>query len=397
MIKPLLIATAIACSAAAASAQQPDTAARIARYEEIYGQTGNGSALWLIAEANAAAGHGEAAVEALRRIADLKLGLFPPSDSALARLAGTPAYDALIKRMAAELPQVRRTREAVVIAKPGLVSEGISADPRNGRLFVGDQHGKMIYQVSPVGLVRPFARQIDHRPLGIATDLRRQLLWVATSDAFTALAKPGTALLAFDLNSGRLKRTLRSAELKSLNDVAVAPNGDVYATDSLGGAVFRLAAGGSELKRITPAGEMSYPNGIALTPDGRYAFVAQGLALRRVSLPTGEVVRIGQPSQLVAMGIDGLYWHDGRLIAVQNVATPGRILRLSLNPPLDTVSGFEILEAGHPDFDIPTTAALIGNKGYFLANSQLTRLKDTGISEGPPLKPLKILEKAIPD
>jgi streptogramin lyase len=346
MIKRIFISIVLTHSATAAPAQQPDAVAQVARYEKIYGQTGNSGALWLTAEANAAAGLHTEALEALRRVADLKLGLFPTPDSALAKLSGTPGYDDLIKRMASELPQVRRAREAAFIQKPGLVPEGIAADPRTGRLFIGDQHGKMIYQVSPEGTVRPFAKQLDHRPLGMAVDVERQLLWVAATDAFTRRANPGTALLAFDLNSGRLKRNIRSTELKSLNDVAVALNGDIYATDSLGGSIFRLAEGGLGFTRITPAGEMSYPNGIALTPDGRYAYVAQGLALKRVSLPTGEVTRIGQPAELVTMGIDGLYWHHGRLIAVQNVGTPGRILRLSLNQGLDTVSNFEVLEAG---------------------------------------------------
>jgi streptogramin lyase len=44
----------------------------------------------------------------------------------------------------------------------------------------------------------------------------------------------------YDLKTGKKAAAFAAREARQLNDVAVAPNGDVYASDSASGAVFRL-------------------------------------------------------------------------------------------------------------------------------------------------------------
>jgi hypothetical protein len=363
----------------------------------MYRQTGNGSLLWMIAEAHAQAGRKDEALAALERAANLRMGLFPTADSPLAKLEGDARYDRLVLRMSVELPRVRRARLGPLISVPNLITEGIAADVGSGRLFLGHQIAKKILAVMPDGRVRTFAQGLPHWPLGMAVDDARRLLWVATTDSFSNAANPGSALLAFDLKTGRLQRTARSPVAKSLNDVTVAPDGAVFASDTIGGAVLRLRPGQSELEPLTSPGALSSPNGLALSEDGKFLFVAQGAALKRVTVANGEAIVVAQPAHLSTMGIDGLYWHEGRLIGIQNVGTPGRVLLLNLSPARDSVSSFQVLESENPEFDIPTTAAIMGGKLHLLANTQLTRLAPDGtISAGPALKPIRVLEIAIP-
>jgi len=156
--------------------------------------------------------------------------------------------------------------------------------------------------------------------------------------------------------------------------------------------VFRLKAGADVLERVTAQGAMAYPNGIAVSDDGRHVFVAQGASLRRVDAATGEVLTLPQPDNLTTLGIDGMYWSGGALIAVQNGGTAGRVLRLELSPARDAIAGFEVLEAGNPHFEIPTTGAPAGNRLFVLANAQLMRMKPDGGVDRARLKPIVVLE-----
>jgi len=384
--------------ATAAMPQQPsgDAAARAARYEQLYAQTPNPALLWLIAEAHAEAGQDQKAIAALEQVAERKLGFVVTPESPLNRLAGTPAFDRLAERLQRDFPTVRRAREAITVSMPGLVPEGVAVRPGTGQLFLSDLAGRTILLVSATRPARVFARTGKLDPLGMKVDAQRSLLWVAASSAFWPTDKPESALLAFDVRSGKLRRSYSSSELKSVNDLAIARNGDIYVTDSLGGAVFRLRRGAGRLERVTEAAKMSYPNGIAMNPDGKSLYVAQGVALRRVDSATGQVSTVAQPPNLAILSIDGLYWHRGSLIGIQNGGNPGRVLRFNLSVDGSRIDSFDVLEAGNPDFDVPTTGTLRGEDFYFIANSQLTRLQGSGrISEGAPLKPVKLLKLPI--
>ena len=385
----------LAFFAAAAAVQQPvpEPLARAARYEQLYADTGNEALLWLTAEAYAEAGDRVRATEALRHMVGRGLGFTVTADSPLHKLAGNAEFDAVAAALQREPVAVRAARVAATVAWRGLVPEGIAADPRSGRLYVGDMAGKQILWLRPGGKSRRFATTGRLRPLGMKVDPQGRLLWVAASTAFVAVEPPKSALLAFDLRSGQLARSVTSPELKSINDLAFAPNGDIYATDSLGGALFRLRRGADRLERVTPADvRMSYPNGVAVSGDGQSVYVAQGVALRRVDAATGAVTSLPPPKRLALLSLDGLLWDRGDLIAVQNAGAM-RVLRLQLSADGSRIESHRTIEAGNPDFDLPTTAALLGRRLYVIANSQLQRLGDDGrITPGPPLKPVKLLE-----
>lgn len=386
----------LAALTAPAPAQPADPAATIARYEALYRDTGNAALLWLIAETHAQTGDRAAAIAALERVAAARIGFSVAADSALVRFRGHPDFDRIEARLAAAAPAVRRGRTIAIVSIPGLVPEGIAADPAAGRLFLGDMNNRRIWAIGRDGRARPFGPALIYRPLGMKVDAARGVLWVATTDAFWASQPPGARLMALDLATGAVNRTVGGAA-RSFNDLAVAADGTVYATDSLAGAIYRLDPGSETLVRIAADAPMNYANGIALTDDGTALYVAQGLSLRRIDLPSGTVTPVAAPRDLALLAIDGLYWHRGRLIAVQNGGGPGRILALDLSPDGRTITAFRVLEAGDPGFDLPTTGTIAGDRFTFIANSQLRRLGDDGrVTAGPPLAPVRLVELVLP-
>jgi sugar lactone lactonase YvrE len=383
----------IASLALLLTAQAEPHEEQIRLYERLYAETENAALLWLIAEANAEAGRVDQAIAVLEEVAARDLGTLVTADSPLSRFAGIPRFDSIAARLEAQFRRAPVAQVVATIDTPGVVPEGIAADSSTGRLFVGDMAGKRIFVLVPGREARVFAHTADLRPIGLTVDRNRGLLWVAATTAFVSSEEPRNAILGIGLADGIVRHSFGSDELRSVNDLAVAPGGDLFVTDSLGGAVFRLQPETTGLQRLTAPASLGYPNGIAVSEDGRWLYVAQGVSLRRVDQETGELETIAQPGNLALLSIDGLYWHAGSLIAVQNRGGPGRILRLRLSSDGARITAFDILEAGHPLFDIPTTGGIAGDRFYVVANSQLDHLQDDGsIKADPPLKPVQILE-----
>ncbi len=74
--------------------------------------------------------------------------------------------------------------------------------------------------------------------------------------------------------------------------------------------------------------------------------------------PCEAPTRLPQPDTVVTGGIDGLYWHEGDLLGVQNSTNPGRIVRIALADKGNRIEGLTMLQSHHhPEFDEPTTGA----------------------------------------
>lgn len=109
----------------------------------------------------------------------------------------------------------------------------------------------------------------------------------------------------------------------------MAADGALYTSDSGGGSVFRRRPGETKLSRLGAPGAFPGANGIAVAPDGEvYVTLSTGIA--RIDRESGEMRRLPQPDEVVTGGIDGLYWHEGDLLGVQNATNPGRVIRIAL-------------------------------------------------------------------
>lgn len=88
------------------------------------------------------------------------------------------------------------------------------------------------------------------------------------------------------------------------------------------------------------------------------------------------MTKVGYSEKHSLIGIDGLYWHEGDLIGVQNGFKPNRIIRIKLNRTLDHVAELTVLESNHPQYEIPTTGVVARGSFYYIANSQLRKLNE---------------------
>lgn len=84
-----------------------------------------------------------------------------------------------------------------------------------------------------------------------------------------------------------------------------------------------------------------------------------------------------QPSPHHLAGIDGLYFHDNTLLAVQNGSSPERVIAFHLDRSGKKVVSEEVIERATPLGD-PTHGVVVGNDFYYIADSGWSALDEHG-------------------
>jgi sugar lactone lactonase YvrE len=157
-----------------------------------------------------------------------------------------------------------------------------------------------------------------------------------------------------------------------LNDLVVLDDGSVLITDSDGGGIMRVRFGSDAIEPWIPPQTFTFPNGIAVAENEPFLYVADFNGISRVDLRSRTITPLPVPERDETLsGIDGLAWHGGDLIGIQNGVGRPRVIRIELNDARDAVSAVHVLEAANPRFDEPTTGVIANGEFYFLANPQL--------------------------
>lgn len=192
----------------------------------------------------------------------------------------------------------------------------------------------------------------------------------------------------YSTRTGRLIRTFTNGGGAGaptfLNDVAVAPNGDAYVTDSVRPVLYRIPAAQirngrrqtQPLQVFRRFGGTAFTyragfnaNGIAITPAGKYAVIVQSGTgkLFRVGLQDSSVKRVQTGAARVLNG-DGLVLRGSTLYVIRNRQELITKIQLSRFARRGTV----VSETTDESLAFPTTAAVVGDR-MLLVNSQFDR------------------------
>ncbi len=367
------------------AAEDPDAATR-ATLQRLQAtrkaRPGDGVLVFYEALVRLRLGEREPAFDLLRSLRGRKLGLIPAKDTGFDGVWNDPKFEAIRKGLVNEEQQTPISPVAFRLQDPKLIPEGIAYDSKGNRFFLGSVAQHKIIVTDSKGKAQDFSSPSDKLDavLGLTVDPIHNELYAVSTNGFEESAKKErrNAVVRYDLSSGKMVERFAAAEAKQLNDLTVAPDGTLYATDSEGGTLFRKKSDEKELARLGEAGGLRGANGIALSPEGKlYVTLATGIA--RVDPRSGEAVRMSQPDNVVTGGIDGLYWHDNDLFGIQNTTNPGRVIRVTLTDKGERIAGITLLQSSqHPDFDEPTTGAIANNSLNVIGNSYVSRLQPDG-------------------
>ena len=153
-------------------------------------------------------------------------------------------------------------------------------------------------------------------------------------------------------------------------DILVYKDGTAFISDSYQPLIFRLD-NQIGLREHIRSEHLSSPQGMAIHSDSAILYVADySKGIVAFDLFTGEFLgRTLESPEHSLKGIDGLYWHDGALIAIQNGSVPKRILRLELRADGRQVIHSSAVLNAHPALDEPTQGVILNDELYFIANS----------------------------
>ncbi|GAA3179347.1 SMP-30/gluconolactonase/LRE family protein [Nonomuraea roseoviolacea] len=250
----------------------------------------------------------------------LALALAGTAPAALAAAPAAPvAAPAATVSTAFELPGAR------------VYPEGVTADPRTGDLYAASYTDGTVFRMTPGRRVAetflPAGADGRHTANGLEAD-RAGRLWVIDSTS---------GVTVYDT---RTRKPLGRFEIEGdeptfVNDVAIAPDGAAYLTDSARAVVYRvtprqLARAHGGRAPLTPYADLSDAvgrsapgtytlNGIVTDPAGRYLLTADmtGGGLYRVDLTTRAVRKVALEGGDM-LHADGLELRGATLWAVHN-------------------------------------------------------------------------------
>ena len=352
---------------------------------------------YLLAAAQAANAQPDAALTTLAAMADGGLASNISPSPAFAGLKDDPRFAELVTRFDANAAP-RGVIDLAFTAKglpADFVPESIVRDTANARWLMGSVHLRRIDAVDDAGAAYDFTAP-DAGGLLSALGMRLigDTLWVGSagfnvSGTIDKSQIGRSGLFEIDAKSGGARRSWWLADdgqEHALGDVLLIGS-DIYTSDSLGGGVYRLAAAREKLESVVEPGLLLSPQGMAALDAQRVVIADYPTGLWLLDPATGALQRLLSAKPAALTGLDGLYEHNGDLIAIQNGTNPKRILRIRLDTAGTAIASVDVLAQNLLGWGEPSLATIHDGSLYYIANSQWDRFDANG--QLPPVDQLE--------
>jgi hypothetical protein len=349
-----------------------------------------GAVLYSLAAAKQHLRETREALALLKQCLALHEGFDPSGEPLFLELKTMKEFTAMIEGVHQDFPVVAQAREAFRTKEKDLVPEGLAYDPQRNLFYVGSLNRRKIVEIGRDGNESDFvpADRFALLPvLGIRLNASDDTVW---ADSFTD-STGQSELLHFDASGKLLGRFKPAGSARhGFNDLVVRKNGEVITTDSLANEVLRFDPSAQTFATLPLHRPLFYPNGVALSDDDNTLYVADNLGVLRVDLANSQSHDLDPGPRSTLAGIDGLYWHRGSLIGIQNgIGTP-RIVAFHLSSDGLRVTRATVLENRTSLCVLPTTGAIRGSDFYFIANSQIDNMNNDKVMDVTRLEVVRV-------
>jgi len=340
---------------------------------------------YLAARLNEKLGNGDSAFKYLKKAAQLGytsknrwLEIHPMNDPVFSALRKKKEFQEIIEIMNISDKPVHKSQIAFTVKDKELDPEGITYDPVEKMFYLGCTN--KIVRVDHSGKCSVFTREGQQDGCwynGIHVDPINRTLWACSNDE----KGDNVNIFKYDLSSGRLIKKYPAPSDGSrhfFNDLVIHPNGDVYITNTMGGAIFMIPHASDTLQLFLKNKVFSGPNGITVSEDGRMIYTTTNFGICKINIKTKSVTLLTHEKNFHTYGIDGLYFADNYLYAIQNELLT-QVSRFSLNEDATHLESCEIFERNTDDLRAPTTGVIVDDYFYFIADTQGKRSKLEGV------------------
>ena len=340
-----------------------------------------------LARVEVAAGKPAEAVAHMDAYAKLGLIWDIAGDKALLSLAARRDFAPVAARLAANAAPKGTPSVAASLPKAGPIYEGLARQGDGWLVSSVTEH--MIYRVDAKGAVTPFLKADAETGgvFGLAVDGRT--VWAVEASGPEIPGSTGAARTALLKIDGRTGAILARYPVEGapgpvqLGDVVVASNGTVYASASVGAAIYRLTPGAKALDVALASNELGSPQGLVVCEAGDALLIADyPTGLHRLDLKSGALTPVGGMHVAMA-GTDGLFKvgydyqmrnatpHPMAVVATQNGVSPTRLIMLRISVDCREIEDMKVAAANHPALDdltlgaaMPGGMAVIGRGGW---------------------------------
>ncbi len=338
-----------------------------------------------LARVQAANGQPEAAVATLKAYADLGLVLDVAADPDLKGLAGRPDFAPVAAAMKANAEPRGMANLVMTIDRSDFIGEGVAV--LGDDLLLSGVAARTVLRVHE-GKAWPFLRDESGTGalFGMAVDFDGTV-WVAEAwgaDLPGGSGPSRTGLLKLGPDGHVLARypVADNGKHRQLGDVIIDPEGTVYATDSVGGGVYRLRAGEAAPTLFAQSSAIKSPQGMGICEGGLLvADYSSGLYV--IDPESGKVRSVEGQGKAALVGLDGLASdpsEDRRdlrsrvttldFIATQNGVEPQRLMALRLDRSCRKMIWAQPRLANLRGVDDLSLGAMGEHSYYFVGHSQ---------------------------
>lgn len=255
-----------------------------------------------------------------------------------------------------------------------LIPEGIAIEPNSKTLFLNSlKHNKIVS--SKLNGEGP-GNFIESNQYGYLSGFGMTIKGDTLFALGNSLPKHNnrSILLMLNTNTGDLIDVykINDSSFIYLNDIAVSSKHEIYITDSESNTIYTISNSKRVLEVFLKSDAVAHSNGISISDDGKYLYLASFRNGIRVVDITSKAI-LNQPSK-GSRGIDGLKFYNNSLIGIINTRRENKengVYRFFLNKEGTSIVRKEKLISFDERFKIPTTFEILENHIYFVMNSQL--------------------------
>ncbi|WP_282089814.1 SMP-30/gluconolactonase/LRE family protein [Aquimarina algiphila] len=292
------------------------------------------------------------------------------------------------------IEQFNKSFIAFTIPEKDLLPENVAYDSNDGTFYIGSTRKGKIIKRTKDGLYQDFIKPKQdglHMIIGMKVDPVRKHLWVCSSGGNNLIGytkndtiegRP-SGIFKYDLTTGKLIKKYWvdiPGEVHFFNDITLDTSGNIYATHMFSKPkLYTIQKDEGRLKVLSDLSELRYPNGITISNDNTYLFIACTEGIARVHIKTGKKEILQCLEGIKVSGkksVDGLYFYKNSLIGIQ--PDENSVRKLVLNTEQNTIIKTILIEYNHPMMNNPSTGVLIEDELYYIANAQFGSFNKDG-------------------
>jgi hypothetical protein len=293
----------------------------------------------------------------------------------------------------------QRNAELITLGfQKDLIPEGIAIDTKSKTIFLNSlRHGKIVAckldGSDPTTFITN--NQYGYLP-GFGMTIKGDTLYALGNSSQRESNQ--SILLLLNLRTRELidSYPLNDTSFIYLNDLAISSKNEIFITDSESNKVYTINRAHKEMEVYLETDEIVHSNGITISDDDKYLYVASQKGIRVVDIQSKKI--LNQSNKSFA-GIDGLKIYGNSLIGIVNAwrdDTKNGVFRYHLNDDGSSIIAKKKIIPFGENFKIPTTFDIVNDSIYFVINSQLDNLGDDDqIIDSTTLEPYLLLKKKL--